>query len=290
MALNVQRAIGTFFQDTAPEFGDSRGMDRGTDSAWELIPHLGGDTPEGVRVAGFRDRASAGLDMQVLPQPAVVVIIGLGDKELTVVSADGHQPRSSFLAALSPGPARVRAERVECIEMRLSPRAAYGLAGVSPRELDGSVTGLDELWGQAAARLREQLVDATSWSRRFALMDEFLNDRAQKAPAMSPEVAGAWDTIVAHRGRIRVDDLAASFGWSRKRLWSRFTDQIGLTPKRAAMLVRFDRAARALCAGANAGDVAMACGYVDQAHLHRDIQALAGCTPGTLAGRATSAS
>lgn len=265
-------------------------VDRGAANAWEVVPHLGGKTLDGVRVAGFRDRVAAGLNMQVLPQPAVVVIIGLGDEPLTVESASGHRRRSSFLAALSPGPARVRAERVECIEMFLSPRAAYELIGVSARELDGSVTGLDELWGRSAGHLREQLAHATSWSRRFALMDEFLTERAQRAPAMSPEVAAAWDTIVAHRGRIRVDDLAASLGWSRKRLWSRFTDQIGLTPKRAAMLVRFDRAARALCAGANAGDVAMACGYVDQAHLHRDVQALAGCTPGTLAGRATSAS
>jgi AraC-like DNA-binding protein len=121
-------------------------------------------------------------------------------------------------------------------------------------------------------------------------MDEVLTQRAQRAPSMSPEVAASWDAIVAHRGRIRVGDLAASCGWRSKRLWSRFTAQIGLTPKRAAMLVRFDRAARALCAGVNASDVAMACGYVDQAHLHRDVQALAGCTPGALAFRATSAS
>ncbi len=54
------------------------------------------------------------------------------------------------------------------------------------------------------------------------------------------------------------------------------------------MLVRFDHAARALLAGERAGDVAVACGYADQPHLHRDVQALAGCTPGALAGLTAS--
>ncbi|MGW7413720.1 helix-turn-helix domain-containing protein [Streptomyces sp. NPDC054863] len=263
-------------------------MDRDAEIGWEVARPLGGTSLDGVRMAGFRDRIDVGLDLRVLPQPAVTVIIGLGGDPVTVESATGHRPMRSFVASLAPGPARIRGERVECVEVCLSPRAAYALLGVSPRELDGSVTGLEDLWGRDARRLREQLTDATSWQERLALTDGFLAKRAAGAPSMSPEVAAAWDTIVARRGGIRVGDLAASFGWSRKRLWSRFSAQIGLTPKRAAMLVRFDHAARALCAGESAGNVALACGYADQPHLHRDVVALAGCTPGALAGRTTT--
>ncbi|RSS59214.1 helix-turn-helix transcriptional regulator [Streptomyces sp. WAC01280] len=263
--------------------------DRDAENGWEVARPLGGATLDGVRMAGFRDDIAAGLDMRVLPQPVVVVVIGLGDNPVTVESAAGHRPMRSLVASLSPGPARIRGERVECVEVCLSPRAAYALLGVSPLELDGSVTGLEDVWGRHERRLREQLTDATTWQERLALTDEFLTKRAAGARPMSTEVAAAWDTIVARRGRVRVGDLAASSGWSRKRLWSRFRDQIGLTPKRAAMLVRFDHAARALCAGDSAGDVALACGYADQPHLHRDVLALAGCTPGALAGRTTSA-
>jgi AraC-like DNA-binding protein len=38
-------------------------------------------------------------------------------------------------------------------------------------------------------------------------------------------------------------------GWSRKRLWSRFRSQVGLTPKRADQLIRFDHAVHLLAAG-----------------------------------------
>jgi hypothetical protein len=50
-------------------------------------------------------------------------------------------------------------------------------------------------------------------------------------------------------GQVRVEQLAAELGWSRKRLWARFRSQIGLTPKQAAQLVRFDHAADCVAAG-----------------------------------------
>ncbi|GAA1560815.1 helix-turn-helix domain-containing protein [Actinomadura kijaniata] len=257
--------------------------DRDTRDGWEVVRPPGGTSLDGVAMAGFRDRAAAGLDMRVLPQPAVTVVIGFGAEPFAVENAAGHRLMRSLVAALSPGPARIRGEHVECVEVHLSPRAAYALLGVSPRELDGPIVDLESLWGRHGRRLHERLAEAVSWRERLTLTEGFLARRAAGAPSMSPEVAAAWDTIVARRGRVRIGDLAASCGWSRKRLWSRFGAQIGLTPKRAAMLVRFDHAARALRAGGNPSDVALACGYVDQSHLHRDALALAGCTPGSLA-------
>ncbi|MCM6774749.1 helix-turn-helix domain-containing protein [Nocardia sp. CDC159] len=258
------------------------------EDGWEVVLPVGGSPLDGVQMAGYRDIRAAGLDMRVRPQPVVVVVIGLGDDPMTIEGPAGRRSLTSLVAALSPGTARIRGERVECIEMRLSPAAAHALLGVSLRELDGTVTGLDELWGGHEQGLRERLTTAATWQDRLALLNGFLAQRAERAPSMTPEVAAAWERIVAQRGRVAVGDLAASFGWSRKRLWSKFAAEIGLTPKRAAMLVRFDHAARALTAGADVTDVALACGYADQSHLHRDVVGFAGCTPRALAGRAGS--
>ncbi|SOE06624.1 Helix-turn-helix domain-containing protein [Streptomyces sp. Ag109_G2-15] len=84
-----------------------------------------------------------------------------------------------------------------------------------------------------------------------------------------------WGQMVTNLGGVRVERLAAEVGWSRKRLWSRFRAQIGLNPKRAAQLVRFDHAAHRLAAGHSAARVAAEIGYVDQSHLHRDVMAFA---------------
>jgi AraC-like DNA-binding protein len=83
---------------------------------------------------------------------------------------------------------------------------------------------------------------------------------------------------------VRVGALAAEIGWSGKRLWERFGSQIGLPPKRAARLVRFDHAVHRLAAGESAARVAADSGYADQSHLHRDVLAFTGATPATVAG------
>ncbi len=257
-------------------------MDREEAAGWEVTVPVDGARIGGVQLAAFRDRLGTGLDMRVLPQPVVTVVIGFEDDMLTVDGTTGRQTLGSLVAALFPGPTRIRGERVECVEMHLSPMVASSLLGVSLSELNGVVTDLENVWGRQAGRLREQLAATTAWPQRFALMDKFLVSRYAKPPSIDPEVAASWEHIVIHHGRIRVGDLAAACGWSRKRLWSRFSAQLGLTPKRAAMLVRFDHAAKSLRAGKDPAEVATACGYVDQSHLHRDALAFAGCTPGAL--------
>lgn len=138
---------------------------------------------------------------------------------------------------------------------------------------------LDDLWGRGASLLRERLHHARTRPERFALLDAELSSRPRAGWVVDPEVAWAWLQITADGGRTRVGDMADRTGWSRQRLWSRFGSQIGLTPKRAAMLVRFDRAVHRLARGHTAARVAADCGYADQSHLHHEVRAFTGTTP-----------
>jgi methylphosphotriester-DNA--protein-cysteine methyltransferase len=80
-----------------------------------------------------------------------------------------------------------------------------------------------------------------------------------------------------------VDHVDAT-GWSRKRLWARFRAQIGIPPKRAARLARFDEAVHRLAAGVDPAQVAAEGGYTDQSHLHREVVGFTGTTPGRVTG------
>ncbi|MEU6266223.1 hypothetical protein [Saccharopolyspora shandongensis] len=116
-------------------------------------------------------------------------------------------------------------------------------------ELRENVIALDYLWGRDTPRRRERLHHARTWQDRFALIDAELSGRFDEGREVEPEVAWAWRQIAASRGRAEVRDLAAGSGWSRQPLWSRFGSQTGLTPKRAAMLVRVDHAVHRLVRG-----------------------------------------
>ena len=229
------------------------------------------------------------MDMRVVAVPAVTVVIGFGENELIVDSATGQQALTGFVSGFLTGTMRIRSERVECIEVRLSPVPAYSLLGVAPTDLGCAVVGLDDLWGRQAQRLREQLAYAVTWEERFALTRSFLAQCDDPKRRPQPEVVATWDRIVACRGQVMVGELAESCGWSRKRLWARFESQIGLTPKRAAMLVRFRHAVQGLVAGRPAADVALACGYSDQSHLCRDMSSFADITPAALTREAHTA-
>lgn len=173
----------------------------------------------------------------------------------------------------------LRADAFECLRVRLSPVVAHAVLGAAVADLRGAVVTLDDLCGREAARIIERLGDLSSWEDRFAWIDAWLARRCAAASPVAPAVAWAWRAIVASRGMVRIEHLATELGWSRRRLWSRFHSQIGLPPKRAAKLVRFDHAVHGLVAGQDAAGVAADNGYSDQPHLHRDVVAFTGLTP-----------
>ena len=255
----------------------------GAVAAWDVARPPRPSRIAGVSMAGFRGRGAGPVDVRVVPHPAVTLVLEFGNGPLVVDAATGRQQRGNLVAGFMHGAIRVRGENIECLQVRLSPVAAQTVLGASPAELDRTVVALDDLWGRDVARIRQQLGDATSWPDRFALAEALLVRRGETGPSVDPQVAWAWDRIVVSNGRVRVEELAAEVGWSRKRLWSRFRSQIGLPPKRAAKLVRFDHAVHRLAAGCGAARVATDSGYADQSHLHRDVLAFTGVTPATVA-------
>lgn len=248
---------------------------------WDIAcPERGSRVP-GVTMAGFGDRGITPPGLRLIPHPAVTVILVFGG-EIAVEDAAGRRQRGSFVTGAGFGQAlhALRADAFECLQVRLSPLVAHAVLGGAG--LGGAVVPLDDLWGREAARISERLGEFPAWEDRFAWFDGWLARRWAAAPEPAPEVTWAWRRIVAGRGRVGIERLAAELGWSRKRLWSRFRAQAGLPPKRAARLVRFDHAVHRLVAGQDVAGVAADGGYADQSHLHRDVVAFTGLTPASV--------
>jgi AraC-like DNA-binding protein len=236
----------------------------------------------GTSMAGFRQNVPALVDIAMVAHPSVTLIVDLTEGEGLVWDAHGRHQRGSFVAGLLPGQLRAGGWKGECLQIRLSPIAASAALGASAA-LTGTVAALEDVWGRDAGQLEDRLRAAASWDERFAIAADVLGRRLGTRPSVDPEVAHTWRRTLIGSGQVRVDGLADEVGWSRKRLWSRFRSQLGITPKRAAQLVRFDHAAHLLAAGHPAASVAAQSGYVDQSHLHREVRAIAGLTPSDVA-------
>ncbi|MDR6320612.1 helix-turn-helix domain-containing protein [Actinoplanes couchii] len=264
---------------------------------WEVIRPGRASRLPGVGMAGFRDRGVITTGQRAIPHPAVTLALEFGGGSLVVTDASGRQRRDGFVAGVGFGSGAfwVRGERFQAVQVRLSPLVASGFLGVPPGDLDDGVVNLGDVWGRSAARLADRLHHAGSWDERFALVEAALARRWRSGPGRSgpgrsgpgptadPEVARVWRRIRDGHGRGRIDGLAAEVGWSRKRLWSRFSAQLGVLPKHAARLIRFDHAVHRLVAGEPAARVAADSGYADQSHLNRDVVAFAGSAPGAAA-------
>jgi AraC-like DNA-binding protein len=234
-------------------------------------------------MAGFRSHAPALVDIAMVAHPSVTLLFDLSEREGLGYDNHGRHERGSVAVGLLPGDLRVAGcGEGDCLQIRLEPVAAAAVLGASA-ELSETVVPLADVWGRDAGRIADRLRTAASWDQRFTIAAEILGRRLGARQPVDPEVAHAWRRTLTGRGRVRVDGLADEVGWSRKRLWSRFRSQLGITPKRAAGLVRFDHAAHLLAAGHAAASVAAASGYVDQSHLHREVTAFAGLTPSAVA-------
>lgn len=219
-----------------------------------------------------------------LPFPGVPLIVSFGD-EIAVSGPGGVSSRPhlvSFLAGLSDGPAITEhGGRQAGIQVNLTPLAAYRLLRMPMSELTNQVVGLDDLVGGVGVEFGERLAELSSWPARFELLNAELGRRLEQGPPVSPDTAWAYRELSQCDGDMRIAELSSRIGCSRRHLASRFRQQVGMTPKAFARILRFHRVVRAVREGVSGGwaDMAADAGYYDQPHLNREFLALAGVTP-----------
>lgn len=248
---------------------------------WEVAAPTAGRPIPGVKMVGFRDHSGGTFEELIPPGPAIAIVIDCAPGSLEPLGSGAIE--GGIVAGISPTATRMSGRAVDCVELQVDLLAAPGLLGVPPAELNGAPLDLAEVWGRDAGRLRARLIEAGSWDDRFALVREALARRRRSSFRIDPEVADAWRRIRAVHGRLSIGDLPDRYGWSRTRFWNRFKSQIGVTPKRAAVIVRFDRALRRLGTTASVAEIAAEIGYADQSHLHREVLKFTGHTPGAIA-------
>lgn len=79
---------------------------------------------------------------------------------------------------------------------------------------------------------------------------------------------------------VSVEDLSAACGLSRWQVTRRFRQAFGVSPYRYHLMRRLDKARRSLALGAEPAQVALDCGFADQAHFTRHFRKTFGMSPG----------
>jgi AraC-like DNA-binding protein len=185
-------------------------------------------------------------------------------------------PRSEFLALDTSRP-------FSAIGVHFRPGGGFPFFGVPGCELHNRSVTLEMVWGAYARTISASLWEATTPERRFRILEDALKARAHGSLERHPAVRYALAVFNRSSGACRIGDVVERTGLSSRRFVDRFQSEVGLSPKAFCRVRRFNEVLRRIegVTEVDWADVALSCGYFDQAHFNHDFRAFAGLSPST---------
>jgi AraC-like DNA-binding protein len=165
--------------------------------------------------------------------------------------------------------------------VHFKPGGAMPFLPVPAGELHNAHVSLDVLWGANAGELRNRLLELDTPLARFRLLEQFLLERVLRPLARNMPVAFALQAFQRQPHAQTIAAVVDQAGMSHRRFIQVFRDDVGLTPKQFCRIRRFQEVLASIERQQQVAwaDIALACGYYDQAHCIHDFQAFAGLSP-----------
>jgi AraC-like DNA-binding protein len=161
------------------------------------------------------------------------------------------------------------------------PGGTMGFMRAPAQETTDAAVRLEALWGpRRTATLRERLLESGSPDAKLDVIEHALREMWTQV-SLHPAVTFALSAFdrVPHTASIAA--VTNAIGLSAKRFIERFKIEVGVTPKRYCRIRRFQQAVARAHRGHHVdwAQVALDCGYFDQAHFIHDFRSFAGLTP-----------
>jgi AraC-like DNA-binding protein len=140
---------------------------------------------------------------------------------------------------------------------------------------------LEALWGvRRTSDLRERLLERRGPEAKLDALELALEEM-WGASTVHPAVSFALTRFDRGPHGASIERVTNEVGLSAKRFIERFKIEVGVTPKRYCRIRRFQQAVALAHEGRHVDwvQVALDCGYFDQAHFIHDFRSFAGITP-----------
>lgn len=227
--------------------------------------------------------AAASSAERILPDGCIEVILNFGDRFLQHVEGQGRRQPRNFIVGQMTGPILISASgAVELLGIRFQPGGTRPFLRLPAHEITDEVLELGGLSEGFERSLLQACAREVNLDQRIAAIDAYLVSRLSESKFDAQLLALA-ASVIDRRGLVSVDQLASDAGVSSRQLERRFLQEVGIGPKLLARIVRFQQVFRAVDRSSPAwAEVAIECGYYDQAHLIRDFHQFARQTPAVL--------
>jgi AraC-like DNA-binding protein len=236
----------------------------------------------------FQGFAQAHEKERLMPDGGMALVINLQDDRSRIYDRRDVNRFQILNGCLMSGPQSEyfvidTAEQLSVAGVQFRAGGAFPFLAMPADELQSLHVPLDALWGRFAAELRERLLEAGSAPQQFRVLEDALLARLQRPLVRHPAVEYALREFRCGRGTVA--EVIEKVGLSPRRFIEVFRQQVGLTPKVYCRIRRFQDVLRRISAGNSSGkgfdwaQIALDCGYFDQAHFNHDFRAFSGIKP-----------
>ncbi|HTO77581.1 MAG TPA: helix-turn-helix domain-containing protein [Thermoanaerobaculia bacterium] len=222
-----------------------------------------------------------------LPSGAAELVVNLREDETRLYDAGDAERCMRLPGAVVCGP-QSEYFVIDTEEQIATAGVHFKAGGIFPfveppsHEIAERHTALEDLWGRAdARRLRLQLLEAPTPEEKLDALERELLARLRRGPERHPAVAHALGKFRRVPHLQTIADVTREIGLSPRRFIEVFKEEVGLAPKAFCRVRRFQRVLTSIYERESVewADVAVACGYYDQAHLIHDFRAFSGINP-----------
>lgn len=230
-----------------------------------------------------RGRVPQPMRQMLLPDGAFVVIFNLGEPQRLCERADVRRHavfRASWVSGQQPQPIVIeQSGAYHLAGIKFRPGGAFPLFRFPLAELTGRVVELEDIWGTAAAAVREQLAATRGDRALLAGLERWLAHRLRNEAA--PDARVQFAAGLLERGGIGIGRIAEEVNLSHRHLVHEFTRHVGLAPKHYGRVQRLQRTIHWIGRRPRVdwAEAAVANGFYDQAHLINEFRGLADLTP-----------
>ena len=223
---------------------------------------------------------------KIMPSGTIELVVNLKDDKIYIHDPEEPHLYKQFAGVVFSGtysrPFICNALQHESIiGVHFKPGGAFPFLEIGADELANAHANLADLWGRSGLELRERLCGAGTPEQRFVIMERTLRDRLRGNGDTTHQVKSAVKMLAMGGKGVLVRNVSRELGLSQPRFIRMFHSHVGLTPKVFRRIQRFQQA-RVLADGLETPDwteLALKCGYFDQAHMINDFREFSGSTP-----------
>ena len=229
---------------------------------------------------------------RILPKVAAQMVINLREDCIRVYDREdtGRVQRSRGAAVAGPHSEFFvidTAEQESCMGAVFKPGGVFPFFRRPASELRDASVPLDALWGARAVELRDRLLEAPTPEARFDVLERVLRAELGRNLDRHPAVAFALREFLIVPHARTIAEVTGQLGLSPRRFIQVFSEEVGLTPKLFCRVRRFQEVLVRIHRGEAIDwtEIALSCGYFDQAHFIRDFRSFSGLSPSAFLAR-----